>query len=138
MPVCDKIKWQMKLVKTKDSTYQTFTFRITDVDGTKITGYVYDETDTTKISDLKGTCGPTEPGDLVTTMSFDFSLPRGGSRIRVYLAGFGYIPAAQTKALFKGTFRAFQPDAGTPPGTGVMPGLMLDPGDTGTGTGMQT
>jgi len=138
MPVCDKIKWQMKLVKTKDSTYQTFTFRITDVDGTKITGYVYDETDTTKISDLKGTCGPTEPGDLVTTMSFDFSLPRGGSRIGVYLAGFGYIPAAQTKALFKGTFRAFQPDAGTPPGTGVMPGLMLDPGDTGTGTGMQT
>ena len=138
MAVCEKIDWQMKLVKTKDSTEQTFTFKITKISGTEITGYVYDDTGT-KLSDLKGTCGPTGAGDLVTSMSFDFSLPKNTSRIGVYLAGFGFIPAAQTKALFKGTFRAFEPDPGTPPpGSGVVQALALDPGDTGTGTGMQT
>jgi hypothetical protein len=138
MAVCDKIKWKMTLVKTKDSTKQTFTFRIETISGTEISGYVYDENDTTKLSDLKGTCGPTDAGDPATTMSFDFSLPRGGSRIGVYLAGFGGIPFGAPKALFKGTFRAFEPDPSTPPGTGAAQGLALDPGDTGTGTGMQT
>lgn len=136
MAVCDKINWQMTLVKTKDK--QIFTFRIETISGTEISGYVYDETNTTKLSDLKGTCGPIAAGDPATTMSFDFSLPKGADRIGVYLAGFGFIPVGATKALFKGTFRAFKPDAGTPRGAEVVLGLVLDPGDTGTGTGMQT
>jgi hypothetical protein len=139
MAVCEEIEWQMTLVKTSDSTEQTFRFKNIKISGGKITaGDVYDEGGATRISALKGTCGPAGADDLVTPVSFEFSLPRNADRIGVFLAGYGFIPAAQSKAKFRGNFRAFTPDSGTPSGTGVVTGLRLDPGDTGTGTGMQT
>lgn len=138
MAVCDNYEWQMKLVRSRDSTEQNFRFKNITITNGQITGDVYDDTGSTRLSALKGTCGPAAADDLVTPVSFEFSLPRNADRIGIFLAGYGFVPATSPRAKFRGNFRAYTPDAGTPTGKGSASALVFDPGDTGTGNGMQT
>lgn len=141
MAVCDNYEWQMTLVRSRDSMEQRFRFRNIRIEDGKITaGDVYDDTGTTRLSALRGTCGPALAADLVTTVSFEFSLPKIAGRVGIFLAGYGFMPATSQRALFRGNFRAYTPDANTP-GNGAGPPpivVVFDAGDTGTGSGMQT
>jgi hypothetical protein len=139
MAVCDNYEWQMTLVRTKDSLEQKLRFKNIVIDKGELKGDVYNESGSTKLSALKGTCSATAE-ELVTVVTFDFSLPRNADRIGIFLAGYGFMPAGFPKAKFRGYFRAYTPDASTPVSNPESNQIVVvfDPGDTGTGSGMQT
>jgi len=140
MAICDG-PWTMTLVNDDGGKgSDIFVFKNITVTGTTFTGEVFDRTGMgTRISLLTGTCEDLATGNpRLTRLTFQFRLPaRTGGEVGMFLAGVGF-PPAMGNAQFLGRFRAYTPDRFTPSfDTAEALVIMLDVGDTGTGTGMQ-
>ena len=137
MAVCDG-PWRMTLVSDAGSS-EVFVFKNIALMGTTFTGEVWDSGVTRRISALTGTCEDLAIGDpRLTRITFQFRLPGRTGAVGMFLAGVGFVPA-MANAEFRGRFRAYTPDGGTPPffDKGDALAIVPDVGDTGTGTGMQ-
>lgn len=136
MEVCDG-PWRMTLGNDRTGTQVVVLFRDIRVNGANFTGVVLDESASTRLSTLTGTCEDLATGDpRLKRITFQFSLP-GTGRVGIFLAGVGFTPQTGNP-LFLGRFRAYAPDGHTP--SFLIPGKTLvgiDVGDTGTGNGMQ-
>jgi len=128
----------MTLGNDRTGTPVVVLFRDIRVNGTNFTGVVLDESASTRLSALTGTCEDLATGDpRLTRISFQFSLPGSSGPVGIFLAGVGFIPP-MSNGLFIGRFRAYTTDGGTPtfdPEAQLIVGI--DVGDTGTGNGMQ-
>ena len=141
MAICDG-PWRMRLDNdNRNKGYEVFVFKDITVTGTIFTGAVWNDSATIRLSALTGTCEDLGIGDpRLTRLTFQFRLPATtGGTVGIFLAGVGFLPLMSTNAKFEGRFRAYTPDDGTPPSLGKAEvfAIMLDVGDTGTGTGMQ-
>jgi len=120
MAACDNKKWSMDLV-TDDAQPKKahLVFDNVKVNLGLISGDVYYEEQ--RVSALTGTCTPI--AEKASLMTFQFRLDQAD----IFLGGTG-VERKDAKIYFYGGFRAF----------GTERSAALDPGDTGTGTGMQT
>jgi len=135
MSICADKDWNnMELVKVPSNPSQKETFDFKDVrtvDGI-IRGKVYK--DNNYVSDLSGTCSPFDSRENVVRLSFFFTAPRtNGGYVDIVLSGLGIQPL-DSQAVFRGGFVALDRQA-TQAKSEVV--VNFDPGDTGTGTGMQ-
>jgi len=136
MAVCDG-PWRMTLGNDRTGTPVVVLFRNITVNGTNFTGEVLDDSASTRLSALTGTCEDLGIGNPpLTRITFQFSLP-GTERVGIFLAGVGFKPQ-EGNALFYGRFRAYAPDRHTPTVNAEAKFVAgIDVGDTGTGNGMQ-
>jgi hypothetical protein len=139
MAVCaQQVTWDpIELFVDGAATSNVFQFTVTRIVGGFITeGEVRDSAGNT--TPLGGTCFPVLMTPEVSRMSFDFNVTgRTGSVVRVFLAGVGRQPnGVGLKPVFIGRFVALAPIAGA--ASGLPSPTLVDPGDTGTGSGTQT
>ena len=135
MAICDG-PWKMELVIDRTAGTEEFVFKEIRVTNTTFTGEVWDKLQTTKLSDLTGTCDPLSTGNPeLSRITFQFTLPGTSETVGISMAGVGFIPP-MSNARFFGRFRAYAPDGGTTLIT-QEPLVGIDVGDTGTGNGMQ-
>ncbi len=133
MSICAVESWRMDLLKYGSRDPVTFKFRDVRVDNEDITGRVYDSNDHF-VSELNGTCSPFDHRENVARMLFLFTVPGAD----IVLLGLGSLDRNSTP-IFRGGFVALAPTsqtASTSQTRSAVP-VIFDPGDTGTGTGMQ-
>lgn len=146
MAFCNAASWNMTLVLLKAPTQsETFSF-ILQEDGTGVVNLAT-LSNPTKLSDLRWACRPLGASGQSGArgyMSFVFRFRRlMGSNIvemGVVLSGFAH-QTTEGATIFDGNLITFPIKSGddTPAGgAGVLATLAPDPGDTGTGNGMQT
>ena len=132
MSICADKDWTMELVKvpSEPPRKETFSFRDVRIVNGIVTGKVYDKDENP--TDLRGSCFSFGP---VAHMTFVFTAAKnGGGYVDIVLSGGGFqLPDEQPR--FTGRFEVF-----TRASQGQSEALALvnfEPGDTGTGTGMQ-
>ena len=128
MSVCADKDWSMELLKDDSTDPERFNFRDVKVVNGILTGKVYDSNE--KVTYLRGTCSTL--GYMAHMTFFFTAAKKGGGYVDIVLLGWGLeVPGQQP--VFKGRFEVF-----TPAIQGTSVGVVnFDPGDTGTGTGMQ-
>jgi hypothetical protein len=141
MTICasDPKSWKMCLVKTSpcslptsDSTHQEFCFEDVKVDNEILTGTVYNLPGHTNPAPLSGMCAPFDDRPNVSRMTFFFRGVKEGNPVEIVLSGLGF---DGPNPIFVGGFVALQPNHNVQPRSQLE--VNFDPGDTGTGTGMQ-
>jgi hypothetical protein len=150
MTICseERKEWKMCLIEclpdpcpSSASEPEKFCFEVT-VANEIITGKVYDKDD--NFSYLSGICAPFDHQSNVSRMSFYFQGANNkGVPVKILLTGWGYEPEG-ANPYFVGGFVAVKPpedpDSNKPSPKPVADSgaiVNFDPGDTGTGTGMQ-
>lgn len=135
MSICADRPWTgMELIKDPQHI-ETFDFtEVRIVDGI-IRGNV--KKNNQYVSDLSGTCSPFNSQEDLVRLNFFFTAPRASGYVDIVLSGLG-IKLANGQVVFRGGFVALATTARQD--TQANPEIMVtfDPGDTGTGTGMQT
>lgn len=140
---CDPQPWTMCLYKgdpckpSNPPTQHTFCFEDVEVHNEIITGKVFDEGRKHQAY-LSGTCSPFDHKNSVARMSFFFQGKSDSNvPVEIILTGWGYQPAIGNP-IFVGGFVALEVKPEDPcAGVGSDLNVGFDPGDTGTGTGMQ-
>ena len=142
MTICayDAKTWKMCLVKTNfcelpnpKSTQQNFCFEDVRVDNEIITGTVYNLPGHNNPAPLSGMCSPFDDRPNVSRMIFFFRGVKEGNPVEIVLSGLGY---DGPNPIFVGGFVALTPLHKDVPSKSQLE-VNFDPGDTGTGTGMQ-
>ena len=141
MTICasDPKSWKMCLVKTSpcilptsDSTHQEFCFEDVKVDNEILTGTVYNLPGHINPAPLSGTCSPFGDRPDVSRMTFFFRGVKEGNPVEIVLSGLGF---DGPNPIFVGGFVALKPNHTVEPLSQLENNF--DPGNTGTGTGMQ-
>jgi hypothetical protein len=141
MTICasDGKTWKMCLVKTgsceppnPNSTQQNFCFEDVRVDNEILTGTVYNLPGHINPAPLSGTCSPFDDRSDVSRMTFFFRGVKEGVPVEIVLSGLGF---DGPNPIFVGGFVALKPNRNVPPQSQLE--VNFDPGNTGTGTGMQ-
>lgn len=127
MSICEDKPWTMELVKddpqSREGKKETFSFRDVTIRNGIIYGKVYQ--DDQFVSDLRGTCSSL---GYLGHMTFFFS----PSSVDILLFGVG-VQLPNQQPVFSGRYAAFEPIWQRQSEVVVK----VDPGETGTGTGMQ-
>ena len=137
MSICADKNWTaMELTKVPSDPPQKETFHFTEVrivDGI-IRGNVYKNNQ--YVSDLSGTCSPFDSREDVVRLNFFFTAPRASGYVDIVLSGLG-IQLPNGQVVFRGGFVALAPPPRQDTRVTSEVVVTFDPGDTGTGTGMQ-
>lgn len=127
MSICADKDWSMDLVKDGSPDPETFSFTDVRVDNGIVTGKVYARNN---VTDLRGTCSSF--GYLAHLTFFFRAVTANGGYVDIILFGVGLeLPGRQP--VFSGRFAALAPVFQAQSEVRVN----FDPGDTGTGSGMQ-
>ena len=129
MSICADKDWTMDLYKDDKLLTDSFCFtNVRIIDGI-IRGRVYSQNDREHFTELSGTCSPFPSRENVAHMSFFFTAKNGEKKVDIVLLGLGY----QGQPVFRGGVVALEaaPEVTSDVETN------FDPGETGTGSGMQ-